>query len=196
MLQICPILEKITVIAGTHHNHHILSSASIFYGFNRCILQKPNATLVVKHEDGKIRNKLMHWVGYDPNRNFSNVQLLDLAKQSRDSNLEQRKNALDLVLGYLGLNSLQALSRTDRTCSQLVESYVKRHSQQHGMFTIKNGFFSSENGDYQELNVFAEYVYSLRISVVHCEWEGLERIIDSSDFVNLNKLYVSPEASY
>lgn len=179
-------------------------TARFFSHFVRCI-QMRNISLKLRYqcystiEDiGKVtrneviwRNKLVHWMGYDPSLNSSNVHFMDLANQSTASNAEQSRIPFNLILSYLDLNSLQSLSHVNQKCSQLVENYVIHHSQQNGTFTITNEFFTDVNEEYKRLSMFTEYVINLRMNIIHDRIAELPVMLQQ--FENLRKLYVRSE---
>lgn len=103
---------------------------------------------------------------YEPNENLSQIQLLDLAyKSMADSNTGEQHSSVgpfDMILSYLDLNSLQSLSKTNRKCIQLVDSYVKQHSEKQGTFTMTNEICVSINLDYKRLNEFRQNFVELR----------------------------------
>lgn len=150
-----PSLEKLTICAEmSTTNISVFSTVRFFEAFSDC-MQTRNVTVEMKNPFEIIgtitkneviwRNKRLHWVGYDPSRNSSKIHLMDLTNRSATkSNAEQRRNAtdaFDLILSYLDLHSLQSFPKTNQKCSQLVDEYVKQHSQNGGSFTITNDFF-------------------------------------------------------
>lgn len=165
----CQTLETITISVEPNQRMGPINE-QFFTEFND-IMQKPNGKIEFKDYDGNTigfvskekvvwRNKLMHWIGYESKYSLSNLNLLDLANQATASENEQRR-PFDLILDYLDLGSLHSLSEASKRSKALVESYVKRHSQKHGMFTITDEF----NGDGNGLDAFAEHVQSVKLYI-------------------------------
>lgn len=127
------------------------------------------------------RGKLMHWIGYEPNYSKSNLNLLDLADLQKPSNPE-KEDPFGVILSYLDLGSLYALSRANKRSEQLVESYVQRRFSQQGTFVITNEF----KIDYNGLRVFGPYVNNFAI-ILHRNIAEFRSIVEKY-CVNLRKL--------
>lgn len=199
----CPLLETLT-ISAEHINcqFDIFTNVRFFDHFNDST-QMRNCEITVKCEDeivGTItkdqiiwRNKLVHWVGYDPTKNVSLISLLDLANQSNTEsyNDQQQKNSpFNMILSYLDLISLHSFSKTNQKCSELVESFVTQHAQKQGTFMITNEFLAPHDTDNRRLDgAFAKLnVINLKVNVYHNHIDELQHMI--CHFRNLNKLYV------
>ena len=194
-------LEKLTINSPNNQECiEIFGTVDFFNRFIGCmqmrnvkleVIQKENIVGMITRNQVTWRNKLMHWVGYDPSRNLTNIHFMDLADQSTVNTAEQLSRPFNLVLEYLDLNSLQSLSRTNRKCSQLVESFVKEHSQQNRTFVITNEFFTHSNEEYKRLDMFTEYVTNLRINVLHAEVDELQNVLEQCYYQqNLTTLHV------
>lgn len=111
------------------------------------------------------RNKLVHWIGYDPIYSKSKVNLLDLADQMANNqgldSLHKHRSPFNLILDYLDLNSLNALQECSSRSKQIVDDYVKRHSQQGKKFLLTDEFYLNCNG----LQQFAPYVKNLEVKL-------------------------------
>lgn len=75
-----------------------------------------------------------------------------------DLNVEEKLTLFDIILGNLDLIAIIRFQKHAFDLSEKVESYMGM--AQHGIFTITNEFF--ENGNYDELEIFAAYVINLR----------------------------------
>lgn len=92
-------------------------------------------------------NKLLHWIGYDHTRSSSSFNLLDLA----NSSVAERQCPFAQILGYVDLSSLYALSTARKRSKQLVDGWMKRHSEGRGVFSNTYEFESDGNGLDQRL---------------------------------------------
>lgn len=192
----CPTLETITI--ALHSNHEMGPMNSQFFTEFIDIMQKSCAKIKFIDEEKTVgvvskkgivwRNKLMHWIGCDSSNSSSNLNLLDLANKTSESNDEQ-PCPFDLILGYLDLGSLHSLSSASRRSKQLVDSFVARHSHEQGIFTITDEFYSDGN----VLDAFAEYVKNLRLNVFHQDF--IEHLHTARNhlgypYENVNKLWI------
>lgn len=205
LLSKCSRLEKFSVgFNYLCYDFGFFTSAEFFNDFRECI-QMRNVTVevfctgnyhyvmvgMITKDQVVWRNKLVRWVGYDPSRNLSQTNLFDLANQLKPMNSSNAKQSkpFDRILSYLDLNSLQSLSRTNKKCSQPVDSFIKQHCEQQETFTITNEFFTLWNSYYKHLDDFDELnVTNLRVNIYHRDISALRNII--KQFHNLNKLYI------
>lgn len=205
----CPSLEKLNIAAeNINCDIETFSTSKFFDDFKDCI-QMRNVAIEIRLSDQIIgtitrheivwRNKLVQWVGYNTSRNSSQTNLIDLANKTikhtiTDGKKHNNISPFDIILSFLDLNSLQSLCKTNRKCSQLVDNFVKQHSEQQHTFVITNEFFTSLNSDYKQLdNKFANYVTNLRVNIYNYNLTELRVMIEQ--FYNLNKLYVYTSGS-
>lgn len=139
------------------------------------------------------RNKLLNWIGYDPNVSPSKVNLLDLANSSdapvTETKAQQKCSPFDSILDYLDLSSFHSLSLTCKRSKQLLEAYVKQHSQRNGLFTISNELRCDTN----ELSVFAKQVKYLKLCIFR--EDNFSQILTAiNHYRNLNKLWICGQA--
>lgn len=128
------------------------------------------------------KNKLVHWVGYDPIYNQTNLNLLDLAKPQKVLNIE-KSGPFNQILDYLDLSSLNSLNRTGERAKQLVESYMQEHSTQQKKFYITDEF----QVNFDELPAFGRYVNNLEISLLNGSGNQLRYVMEEY-FKNVRKL--------
>lgn len=136
------------------------------------------------------RNKVMHWIGYDPKYSKSNISLLDLPNPQR-SNTESVK-PFEMVLDYLDLSSLCSLARVSKKSNKLIESYIQKRSNRQEKFVITNEFPIN----YEELRTFGPYINNLEVINLHIAMDFHERQHDLTElhstiekyFTNLRKL--------
>lgn len=208
LLEKSPYLEKLTISCNfSGFDFEFLSTVQCFPDFKNCMqTQCNNVVIEIKCCEkmiGRItkneviwRNKLTHWVGYDPSQNKSNIHLLNLAINQSTQNAYSFKNQkginnpppFELILDYLDLNSLESLSKTNQKISQLIENYVKKCSLEHRWFTVTNEFFTPYNTDYKHLNKFVKHVENLKVNIVQHKIYNLQGIIKTFD--NLHKLHI------
>lgn len=194
LLRKCSKLQKLTINGDADYAETEIFGTSEFYEEFIGSIQNPNVKMEIKSKNeivGRItkdevvwRNKLVRWTGCD--ENSSSTNLLDLANKPSSTGTEQ-PSPFDLILGYLDLNSLCSLSNTSEKCSQLVECFVKQHSQQQGTFIINNEFGKDCDG----LEMFAEYVTNLKLIILHRDVEYLQYLLEG--FEKLKKLYLYTE---
>ncbi|XP_055313382.1 uncharacterized protein LOC129574871 [Sitodiplosis mosellana] len=84
---------------------------------------------VITKEEIIWRNKLLHWVGYDPIHSRSNLRLLDLITIPEGST-GKHKQPLNLIFNYLDLDSLYSFSMASKECKQLVHGYIYQRCKQ------------------------------------------------------------------
>lgn len=143
LLRKCKHLDKLIIESETPGR--VVDDYSI-YRKNLCFhdefiaaMPNPNFTLEF-HENGEIigmitkeeiiwRNKLLHWIGYDPNHSRSTLRLLDLATISKKT-LGKHKQPLNLIFNYLDVESLYAFAMTCKVSLQLVHKYVQQRCKQ------------------------------------------------------------------
>lgn len=130
------------------------------------------------------RKKLMHWIGWDPNCNVSNLNLLDLVNQCVGPSNDEQRCLFDYILDYLDLNSLRSLSETCKKGKEFVNSYVKRHAHQNGSFIITDEFCFDATG----LDLFAEYVENLKVYLFQRIIYVFQQMI-KNHFINLKKVW-------
>lgn len=191
LLRMCPSFEIMTVDSITEAMPKFLE----FFNEVVEIMQKPNAKVVFKDERQMIgyvtkeeivwNNKLMHWIGYDPIYNTSNINLFDLAKPSVASPADEKRSPFDHICDYLDLNSLQELSTASKRSNELVENYVKRHAQQNGTFTISDEFHCDANG----LDAFASHVENLKLIIFDEDFLVHLNMV-AKNYIKLNKLRI------
>lgn len=132
------------------------------------------------------RNKLVHYVGYDPIYSQSNLNLLDLANHEQISNDEQKAPKFNEILEYLDLSSLCSLSKVNKKARKLVESFVQQQSAKHGAFIISDEFSIDFNG----LRAYGRYVNNLDVKLIDDCTDQLRHVIETY-FKNLRKLRLS-----
>lgn len=164
----CASLE--TVKIDQCYNTPIAYASINFYNEWKHIASNPNAKIefidrsqiigIVTKNEVVWRNKLMHWNGYDPVYNHSNLYLLDLANVCQESNMKTNP-PFEQILDYLDLCSLYSLSRTSRTSKQLVECYMRQASREQHKFVITDEFQINNDG----LRAFGPYVNNLVVCI-------------------------------
>lgn len=136
-------LEKLVI--ESQQPEHNVEDVSIYrknFHFHREFMKAipiPEIKLELKENDEVIglvtkdeivyRNKLLHWVGYDPTYSRSDLQLLDLATVPKGST-GLHKQPLNLILNYLDLDSLYSFSKTSKDITQLVHKYTQQRCRQ------------------------------------------------------------------
>lgn len=200
LLRKCLTLERITIDVKVNRpdwSPVLFVSADFHKELRETIQQNRNVRIEFK-EDSQIigyatkteivwRKKLMHWFGWDPSYNLSNLNLLDLANQCVDASnnpFQQKRCPFDCILDYLDLNSLRSLSETCRKSENSVSNYVKRHAQQNGSFIITDEFFSDASG----LDLFAEYVENLKVYFFQRIIHAFQQMMKNR-FINLKKVW-------
>lgn len=120
------------------------------------------------------RNKLLHWIGYDHSKSSSSLNLLDLASQSSVSDAE-RPFSFDQILCYLDVDSLHSLSTVSKRSKQLVDRFVKRTSNEEGVFIITDEFHSDGNG----YDIIKEH--AKRVKMHFFEMNNIKRLLQNHD---------------
>lgn len=121
------------------------------------------------------RNKLLHWIGYNPIINHS-VQckyLLDLASIPKESKAKH-KQPLNLIFNYLDLNSLYAFCKANKQCKQLVHDYVyqrckvqsKQRFNQRPFHRSKLTLCDEFGINHNALRLFGKCINSLEIRLI------------------------------
>lgn len=172
ILQKCSALEKISIDVRVNHpdiSTQIFVNATFFKCFRETIQENRNVRIEFKEMDKIIghvttmeivwRNKMLHWIGWDPSENSSNLNLLDLANHTGRASNAGERCPFDLILDYLDLGSIQSMSQTCRQSEKLVNDYVKRHAENNRSFIITDEFCCDEIA----LDVFAYYVENLKL---------------------------------
>lgn len=202
-------LEKITMI----FNYECEASPATFISaefFKKFVdianeTGKSNAEIEVK-ERGQIigsvnmngtvwRNKLMHWKGCD--KNETNIHLLDLSDHFNEAkntkNVAEQTNLLDEICDYLDMDSLYSLAETSKQSQRLVNSYVKKHSNKMGTFTITDEFYSFESlKTWMTFDKFhlARYVTDLKVYIFGSKSkENVAEIIESCEHLEKLSIY-------
>lgn len=184
----CQTLEKITIDLGSNHSMGPIN-VKFFNEFTE-IVQSPSGKIEFIHKKEIVgfitkkeivwRNKLLHWIGWDPDKSSSSLNLLDLPSKSS----EEKQSPFDIMLGYLDLGSLYLLLRANKRSNQLVHNFVARHSKEQ-VFTITDEFCSDGIG----LNAFAKHIVNLRLHVFHTDFiKHLHAM--KNHYENLNKLWI------
>lgn len=163
LLQKFASLETITLIFEKYDDVCMekLINIQFFDDFIKTITDaEKNAEIIVKCRDRNIgvlcksgiqwQNKWLYWPGCKDNS--SKVHSLDLAVPKLKLNDQQhgeeaannagKRNLLDSIFDYLDVHSLYSFSETNEQNKQLVKGYVKKHSENQGMFTATDEFFA------------------------------------------------------
>ncbi|XP_055313379.1 uncharacterized protein LOC129574869 [Sitodiplosis mosellana] len=129
---------------------------------------------IVTKEEIIWRNKLLHWVGYDPILSRSKLQLLDLATIPKWST-GKHKQPLNLIFNHLDLDSLYSFCMTSKESKQLVHNYIqhrckpspkkctKQRSIQRGKFFVTDEFGIDNKG----LQMFGKCMKYLEVNLLN-----------------------------
>lgn len=214
LLQKYKTLDKVTINFGELDEVYPANfiRANFFKQFIETINGNRNARIEVKKrgkiigivsKDGIVwRNKWMCWPGC--NVNSSNIRLLDLADHPHNSQLqinEQEQNVagqlhlLDSIFDYLDMASLDSLANIGRRSKQLIKSYVKKHLDKRGAFTITDDLCSI--GYFNRRHIFrgadlAERVTALNVQLFNYSGKGTVSDI-IQDFRHVERLSVYDE---
>lgn len=164
-LQKYPLIERLTIAhnpvsnsAFMAHVPHFITLQNAIHDQHVKIEFEENGQVIGRITESTVvwRNKLLHWTGWAPFYNLSNINLLDL-KHSKDANSgQQQMHPFEMILDYLDLESLHSLAATSRQCMQQIEIYVRNRSLLLLPFTITDEFFQ-----HQIPQTFANYVNNL-----------------------------------
>lgn len=179
LLRECPSLETITVSFNDMHikfictqffNEFLETIAAIGKSNARIEIEKLGKIVATMSQYGIVcRKKLIHWMDCDNIPKSSDTHLLKLAnvlvksgmKRERSQEVKQR-HLLDRIFDYLDVTSLYLFAETSPQSKQLVENFIKMHSQQNGLFTITNEFHPFRN--YRRIHkMFVPYVTYLKV---------------------------------
>ncbi|XP_055325875.1 uncharacterized protein LOC129579733 [Sitodiplosis mosellana] len=143
ILSKCTHLEKIVIDSGrssaNNDDESMYRKNSHFHEEFIKAIKNQHITLELTENDEFIgiitkeqiiwRNKLLHWVGYDPIHSRSDLRLLDLATIPEGST-GKHKQPLNLIFNYLDLDGLYSFSMASRECKQLVHGYIYQRCKQ------------------------------------------------------------------
>lgn len=199
LLRKCKQLNKLVIESETPgrvvEDYSIYRKNVNFHDKFIAAMPHPNFTLEF-HENGEVigmvtkeeiiwRNKLLHWIGYDPIHSRSTLQLLDLATISKEST-GKHKQPLNLVFNYLDVDSLYAFGMTSKSSLQLVHKYVqqrckqpsKKHAKQRPIDREKF-YITDEFGiNYNALRMFKKCIRYLDVNMLdfYGAWNLLKEI--------------------
>lgn len=141
ILRKCKRLERFAIKSNIPFDQNEENGCKFNSNFHNLFIETVgNQQLKIEfHEYGEIighitrdeivwRDKLLHWVGFNPIHSQSTRKLLDLADIGKKIN-GKHKQPINLIFNYLDLNSLYSFCSANKQCKQLVYSYINKRCQ-------------------------------------------------------------------
>lgn len=188
ILRKCKRLEKLIIQSGNSSVQHIDDDLSVYrknLQFQEdfiATIHNPHTRLefiennevigIVTKDEIIWRNKLLHWVNYEPIHSCSNLRLLDLATVPEGSNIKH-KQPINLIFNYLDLNSLYSFGMANKETKQLVHSYIFNRCKQpskkrakHRTLEREKFYMTDEFGiNFDGLRLFGKSIKYLEINM-------------------------------